>query len=562
MKAAIYARYSSDKQNDTSLEDQFRVCRARAAREGADVEFERSDAAISGSTAVASRPGGNAMLADALAGRFEILLVEGLDRLSRDQVEQERVVRRLEHRGIRIIGAADGYDSNHSGRKIMRGVRGLINDLYLDDLRSKTHRGQSGQVERGYIAGGKSYGYDIERIEGGSQYRVNPQQARWVVWIFEQYAAGNSVQKIAHALNNQGVPSPRDGTWAVSAIYGSPMKGSGILNNSMYVGKYVWNRSQWIKDPDTGRRQRIERPREEWQEAALPELRIVDDQLWGQVRDRIDAGRDEHGRKRQVRPATTLFGGMMTCPHCGGAVVAINADRYGCAAAKDRGPAVCKGFSIPRDLVEKRLVSIVRGELLSPMAAAEFEKAFLELLQESTGTGEDAVQANKRIAQLTSEIGKIVDAIAMVGASDALAERLKSLENDRRAIQRRLALKAASEAANKPNIAAIFNQILMNLTEALRENPLVARKILGDIFGSIQLELREDNQVWAKMATAQLLKQVAGPSISVVAGAGDFSLFPEHSLETLIQAGLQRLFSTVAGQKRWFSRWNTTLMTG
>lgn len=520
MKATIYARYSSDKQSETSLDDQLRVCRARADREGATVEFERCDAAISGSTAVGTRPAGNAMLADALAGRFDLLLVEGLDRLARDQVEQEQIVRRLEHRGIRIIGVSDGYDSRHSGRKIMRGVRGLINDLYLDDLRSKTHRGQAGQVERGYIAGGKSYGYDIVKADGGSTYKINESQARWVVWIFEQYAAGNSVQRIAHELNNQGVSSPRDSTWAVSAIYGSPVKGSGILNNSMYVGQYVWNRSQWIKDPDTGRRQRTERPREEWQMASLPELRIIDDELWRRVRERIDAGRDEHGRKRQVRPATTLFGGMMLCPHCGGAVVAINADRYGCAAAKDRGPAVCKGFSIPRDLVEKRLISIIRAELLSPVAAAEFEKAFEELLIENTGSTEDVAQATKRITQLTTEIARVIDAITMIGASEALAAKLKALENDRSALQRRLALKAASEAARTPNVGSIFNEILMNLTDALRENPLMARKILGDIFGSIQLEVREDNQVWARMATAQLLKQVAGPSISVVAGAG------------------------------------------
>lgn len=108
----------------------------------------------------------------------------------------------------------------------------------------------------------------------------------------------------------------------------------------------------------------------------------------------------------------------------------------------------------------------------------------------------------------------------MVAASEALAKKLNTLENDRSALQRGLALRAANEAAPTPNVASIFSEILMNLTEALRENPLMARKILGDIFGSIQLEVREDNQVWAKMATARLLKQVAGPSISVVAGAG------------------------------------------
>ncbi|OWY32005.1 hypothetical protein [Herbaspirillum aquaticum] len=220
------------------------------------------------------------------------------------------------------------------------------------------------------------------------------------------------------------------------------------------------------------------------------------------------------------------------------------------AREKDRGPAVCKGFSIPRDLVEKRLISIIRAELLSPVAAAEFEKAFEELLIENTGSTEDVAQATKRITQLTAEIGRVIDAITMVGASEALASKLKALENDRSALQRRLALKAASEAARTPNVGSIFNEVLMNLTDALRENPLMARKILGDIFGSIQLEVREDNQVWARMATAQLLKQVAGPSISVVAGAGDFSLFPGHSLETLIQNGLRRLFSTVARSKK------------
>ncbi|MEO6918714.1 MAG: recombinase family protein, partial [Collimonas sp.] len=92
--------------------------------------------------------------------------------------------------------------------------------------------------------------------------------------------------------------SPRGGTRAVSAVYGSPSKGSGILNNSLYIGKYVWNRSQWIKDPDTGKRQRTERPKDEWQHGENPELRIVDDLLWNKVRSRMDYGRDETGHKR------------------------------------------------------------------------------------------------------------------------------------------------------------------------------------------------------------------------------------------------------------------------
>ena len=59
------------------------------------------------STPVALRPGGKALLADALAGRFDVLILEGLDRLSRELGEAETMVKRLEHRGIRIVGTAD-----------------------------------------------------------------------------------------------------------------------------------------------------------------------------------------------------------------------------------------------------------------------------------------------------------------------------------------------------------------------------------------------------------------------------------------------------------------------
>ena len=48
MLAAIYARYSSDKQRETSLEDQERTCRRRAEQEGWTVVKVYGDAAISG----------------------------------------------------------------------------------------------------------------------------------------------------------------------------------------------------------------------------------------------------------------------------------------------------------------------------------------------------------------------------------------------------------------------------------------------------------------------------------------------------------------------------------
>ncbi|MGE0807675.1 MAG: recombinase family protein [Burkholderiaceae bacterium] len=98
-----------------------------------------------------------ALLADALASRIDAFVVESLDRLSRDQVELERIVRRLEHQQIRIVGVSDSYDSAGAGRKVLRAVRGIVAELYLDDLRAKVHRGLGGKVTSGsWPAAGRS----------------------------------------------------------------------------------------------------------------------------------------------------------------------------------------------------------------------------------------------------------------------------------------------------------------------------------------------------------------------------------------------------------------------
>lgn len=180
LKAALYARYSTDKQRETSIEDQLRAARARAEREGWAIVATYTDEEVSGSTPVALRPGGKALMAGILAMRFEVLIVEGLDRLSREIGEQESLVKRAEHRGIRIIGTADGYDTQAKGRKVMRIARGLVNELYLDDLRAKTHRGLAGQMERGFSAGGKAYGYTTEATPAGKRLVIDETQAQHV----------------------------------------------------------------------------------------------------------------------------------------------------------------------------------------------------------------------------------------------------------------------------------------------------------------------------------------------------------------------------------------------
>ena len=192
MIPASYARFSTDKQRPTSIDDQRRAHAEYCARAGWPAPIAFADEAMSASLPLASRPGAARMLAEAALGRFDVLLLEALDRFSRDLPEQERIVRRLEFMGVRIIGLADGYDSQMGMRKINRIARGMVNEMYIDDLRHKTHRGLAGQLARGFIASGQVYGYTIERVAGGSRYVIDPAAAAVVRRIFADFASGAS----------------------------------------------------------------------------------------------------------------------------------------------------------------------------------------------------------------------------------------------------------------------------------------------------------------------------------------------------------------------------------
>ncbi len=107
MRVAIYARYSTDNQRVASIADQFRVCRLHAEKQGWKIVEEYSDQAISGSTLIL-RPGIQALVDDALRGRFDLVLAEALDRLSRDQEDIAGLYKRLRFAGVPMVTLAEG----------------------------------------------------------------------------------------------------------------------------------------------------------------------------------------------------------------------------------------------------------------------------------------------------------------------------------------------------------------------------------------------------------------------------------------------------------------------
>lgn len=319
------------------------ICRDQATRENWRIVGTYQDAAISGASVIL-RPGIQSVLQDAQMGKFDVILAEALDRISRDQADVATLFKHFQFAGVKLITLAEGEIS-----ELHVGLKGTMNALFLKDLSKKTHRGLRGRVEKGKAGGGLCYGYDVlKRVDAAGEpirgeRAINDAEAVVVRRIFKEFATGKSPRAIAADLNRDNIPGPFGKQWADTTIRGHVARQTGILYNELYVGVLLWNRQRFIKDPATGKRVARINPESEWIRTEVPDLRIIDDQLWQAVRTRalelstrygaVGGGvRSAKGRAlRSLRRPAYLFSGMIECGVCGGNCAIIAGDRYGCS---------------------------------------------------------------------------------------------------------------------------------------------------------------------------------------------------------------------------------------
>ena len=262
---------------------------------------------------------------------FEIVVAEALDRVSRDQADVATLYKHLRFAGVMIVTLSEGEIN-----ELHVGLKGTMNALFLKDLAAKTHRGLRGRVEQGRSGGGICYGYDVVKSFDGSGdpvrggRTVNETEAEVVRRVFREFASGASPRAIARRLNGEGISGPSGKLWTDSTIRGHAKRGTGLINNELYIGRLVWNRLRYVKNPETGKRVSRINPPEDWIVAEVPELRIVDDAQWKAVKDRQGEITEQNAtilEATQTARANRLNGahrprhllsGLLECGVCGG----------------------------------------------------------------------------------------------------------------------------------------------------------------------------------------------------------------------------------------------------
>ena len=518
MRAVTYCRYSSSAQRESSIEDQVRNCTKRALAEGWIIVGNFADKAISGSDN--RRPAYLKMQEAAAAKKFDVLLLDDLSRLSRDSVEQETVIRRLEFGGIRIV--ASDYDSAQTGNKINRGMRGLMNELYLDDLKAKVHRGLTGVALAGRWTGSRPYGYRLKALRDagrrdaygeaeriGTVLVIDQTTAPTVLEIFTRFAAGESYLSIAMELNRRGIPSPGS-TWKRTVRRSAGWMGSGvrgILRNEIYTGRLEWNTSQWVKDPDSKKRLSRRRPKSEWITKLDESIRIIPDELFARAQHRARALKDSDPRLKSGGKPKHLLSGLLRCESCGSNFILANANSYACSSFIN-GRSCDNGTLVRRDELEAVIVHPLRDGLLKPSRVAkmakELEAEFAAYMKAGETAPRELKDLDARIARLKARLN--------AGDPDMTADEIQAGIDRAEAKRKELKAPPAAQAkmlAMLPAAAAAYREQIKAGLDGDPVEALKARVVLRDLVGIVRM-IRDEHGLWAqwKLNPAALLKAV------------------------------------------------------
>jgi len=434
-RAVIYARFSSDLQDARSVTDQVALCHEHAARQRWTVIQVYTDEAIS-CASMHGRLGLQRLVDDAGRGTFDVILVEDIDRLSRNAADTIRLREQMEFIGIEIHTCASGLVT-----ELHAGLGGLMSSMFLKNLATHVRRGQAGRVREGLSGGGITYGYAPVPGKRGERVIVE-REAEIVRRVFAEYVTGRTPRDIAVGLNYDKIKPPRGKFWSAGTIHGNRARGSGLLSNALYDGRLVWNKVAMKKDPATGKRISRVNPETDWQTTAVPHLRIVDAETFKAAQARMDER--SHEAPAKARKPRHLLSALLRCGCCGGAMVLKDRDSKGrrvYCAPMHQGSGCPNGRAYYLDDIERRVLAGLEEQLKDPRAIEQFLKTYVEE-RKRLAAAETAKRQRKetRLSEVRREFDRAFTSyIKCFATEEETAPLLAALREERKALEAELA---------------------------------------------------------------------------------------------------------------------------
>ena len=387
-----------------------------------------------------ARPGMIALLESVQRGGCDLVVAEGLDRISRSLPDIAAIYRTLQTHEVRLWTAHE-----REVNELHIGFKGTMNALTLTDLRDKVRRGHHAVIADGRAASSIPYGYRAVRGVTDERGRyinglreIDDEKAAIVRRIYEEVASGIKPSQVCKSLNADGIPAPSGGIWKLHGLTGERLRGKGILSNEIYRGWLVFNKTRKVVDPITGKQRFVPRPEEEHVRQQVPTLRIISDEVWDQVQarlrprnmtERLNKLKEYQPPKRvlSVEGPSLPLTGLVKCGWCGGQKSVAHESRYVCNTSRFH-KGRCKNARGTRE-------GVIAEPLFAALAAKVSEEqdwplrmreAFAKEIDERTKLTEEANALEDRMSRLLDVIErgiKIDETTARIlSLQDRLAE--------------------------------------------------------------------------------------------------------------------------------------------
>lgn len=319
MKAVIYARYSSDKQTEDSIEAQLRACQEFAAQKGHVVSHVYIDRAKTGKND--RRPEFQKMMHDAESGDFSLLLIHKYNRFARRVSDHVKYEDRLNSYGVELIAVAENFGHGKESI-IMKALMRSLSEYYIMDLADETRKGLRETALKGLHAGGVApFGYDVV----DQKYVINPLEAIYVKKIFNAALERRGYVDLIAEMAQNGIRGKRGKPIKYTQIYE-------ILRNEKYTGVYAYSSTEESRRTDRRRKPNAIRV-----DGALPV--IIEKALFQEVQKIMDE------RKQTGTKTNYLCSGLVYC-ECGAKMHVFKSVRKGHEYAYYRCSAKCGAPSL------------------------------------------------------------------------------------------------------------------------------------------------------------------------------------------------------------------------
>ncbi|WP_166397245.1 recombinase family protein [Rubrobacter marinus] len=427
-RAVLYARVSTEEQkNGFSISDQLRTLRDHARREGLEVVEECVDDGYPGSDP--DRPGLMRAMELAERGAIGAVVATKRDRLFRSRLYRLLMDRDLEEYGVSLVAL------NDTGNRIGDGVQDDFAEYEREQITQRTAAGRREKARQGKVIAGRLPDYGYRYGPSRDSYVVVEEEMRNVRRVISSVASGSSLHGVVSTLDAEGVPAPNAGKWqrtfARQAIYDDcyrphavgELEGMGVapevlarLDKDGLYGVWWYNRRgvRTVRVPTpTGHKKsrRVrEKPREQWIAVPVPPS--------GLAAETVDAARralaDNEKSSKAARRDWELSGGVLRCPGCDRALVAVSARKkgaegrparehhyYACTTRRQRGKDACSYSRTPNaEKTEAEVWAAVRGLLLDPARLRRMLEAHKRSRRRRSGGPE---REAKRLAAVVAE---------------------------------------------------------------------------------------------------------------------------------------------------------------